>query len=90
VPNQRCTDGFRATVRGNAIRRVVFTLNGRQIASRKAGPFSVFVHARAGVHAMRAHVTFLDGTPAKRLTIHYRACAAVLLRPRPGPSRYTG
>ena len=90
VPNQRCSDGFRATVRGKLIRRVVFTLDGRPIASRKASPFSVFIHARVGMHRIGAHVTFLDGTRAKRMTLGYRACAAALLRPRGGPSRFTG
>jgi hypothetical protein len=90
LPNQRCADGFRAAVTGRLIRRVVFTLDGRPIASRKASPFSVFVHARVGTHVVGARVTFLDGTRAKRMTVRYRVCAAALLRPRNGPSRFTG
>ena len=40
-----CTDGFRATVRGRLIARVVFRLDGRQIANRPNSPFRVFVRA---------------------------------------------
>jgi type VI secretion system secreted protein VgrG len=85
-----CRDGFRATVRGKKIERVVFRIDGRRIASRTGSPFSVYVGARAGRHNVSARVTFTDATRAKTLNLGYRACAAKLLRPRPGPSPFTG
>ena len=88
---KRCTEGFRAAVRGLRIAGVVFRLDGRQIVGRRTrSPYRVFVRARPGAHKVTARVTFTDGTRAKTLSVPYRACAAALRRPRPGPSRFTG
>jgi type VI secretion system secreted protein VgrG len=85
-----CTEGFRATVSGRLIKRVVFSLDGRRIASRTGSPFRVYVAARSGRHNVSARVTFKDATRAKTLNLGYRGCAAQLLRPRRGPSQFTG
>jgi hypothetical protein len=85
-----CTDGFRATVRGRLIERVVFSLDGRRIASRARSPFQVRVEAVPGRHELRARVTFEDATRAKTLRLRYRTCAEALLSPRRGPSPFTG
>jgi len=85
-----CTDGFSATVRGKRIARAVFSLNGRRIASRGTSPFRVLIPATAGAHRVRVRVTFTDLTRPKNVTLRYRACAAQLLEPRRGPSRFTG
>jgi hypothetical protein len=85
-----CTDGFVARVRGRMIERAVFRLDGRRIASRSNSPFRVLIPATPGAHTIRAHVTFSDSTRAKNVTLRYRACAAALLQPRRGPSRFTG
>ena len=85
-----CADGFRATVRGRQIARVVFRLDNRRIASRTKSPFSVSVNAGVGNHKVTARVTFKDATRAKTMTLPYRACAAAVLRPRQGPGRFTG
>jgi len=90
TPNSTCTDGFRARVRGKLIKRVVFSLDGRRIASRIRSPFQVYVKAAPGRHKVRARVTFKDSTRAKTLTLPYRACAAAVRQPRRGPSRFTG
>jgi len=90
TPRERCTEGFRAAVRGHLIKRVVFTLDGKRIGSRATSPFSVFVRAAPGRHQVRARVTFKDATRAKTLTVGYRACAAAVLKPRRGPSQFTG
>jgi hypothetical protein len=90
VPRSVCTDGFSATVRGNRIERVVFSLDGKRIARRGDSPFRVLIPATPGAHMVGAHVTFTDATRAKSMTLRYRACAAQLLQPRRGPSRYTG
>jgi len=69
---------------------VVFSLDGRRIASRTRSPFRVFVRAVAGRHNVSARVTFKDATRAKTLKLGYRVCAAAVLQPRRGPSRFTG
>jgi len=90
APHAACTTGFRATVSGRMIRRVDFSLDNRRVGSRIRAPFAVSVQAAPGVHWVRARVTFSDATRARTLTYRYRACAAAVLRPRNGPSRFTG
>jgi hypothetical protein len=85
-----CTDGFSATVRGRLIKRVVFRLDGRRIASRTKSPFRVLVNAGSGRHNVTARVTFKDATRAKTLKLGYRACDAAVRNPRNGPSQFTG
>ena len=53
-------------------------------------PFRLFVRGLPGTHKVTARVTFKDATRARTLTLAYRACAAVALRPKFGPSRFTG
>jgi len=90
APRGSCTAGFRARVGGRLIKRVVFRMDGKRIANRTKSPFQVFVRGSAGTHKVTARVTFKDATRAKTLTLRYRVCAAALLRPRPGPSPFTG
>jgi hypothetical protein len=86
-----CNDGFTATVRGREIRRVVFSLDGRLLASRIGSPFRVHVPAAfAGSGHLKARVTFKDATRPRTLALRYRACAAALVRPRRAPSTFTG
>jgi hypothetical protein len=85
-----CKAGYRATVRGNMIKAVVFSLDGKRIASRTNSPFQVYVRAAAGRHKVTARVSFKDATRARTLKLTYRACAAASLRPRRGQSRFTG
>jgi len=81
--------GFRARVRGHLIKRVVFRLDGKRIASRGKAPFRALVRrTAAGKHTLRARVTFKDSTQARTLTLRYRT--RVLLHPPHGPSRFTG
>jgi hypothetical protein len=90
APREACTAGFRATVRGHKIKRVAFGLDGTPIGSRTNSPFAMSVRATPGAHEVSARVTFTDATPAKTMTLPYRACAAALLQPRRGPSQFTG
>jgi hypothetical protein len=90
APRATCAAGFRATVRGHLIKRVVFSLDGNRIASRTKSPFQVYVRALPGRHNVRARVTFKDATQAKTMNLGYRACASAVLSPRRGPSRFTG
>ena len=90
TPHQTCTSGFRASVTGKKIKRVVFTLDGKRIHSQTNGPYTVFVRALPGAHAVRAHVTFTDATKPKTLALGYRACAEAVLQPHSGPSLFTG
>jgi hypothetical protein len=89
-PRSACSAGFTASVRGRQIKRVIFRLDGKRIASRGNAPFRVTVLAAAGRHTIQARVTFKDATRAKTLKLAYRACAAAVLRPRRGPSQFTG
>jgi len=71
----RCVGGrYRVVVRGNAIRRVVFTLGGRRIATRTRSPFSALVDTDGGVHRLLARVTYADGTRAATLRLVFRSC----------------
>ena len=56
TPHATCTSGFRATVRGKLIKRVVFSLDGKKIDSQAKGPYRVFVrgHARRAQASRRA------------------------------------
>jgi hypothetical protein len=89
-PNRACTAGFSARVRGHLIKRVVFSLDGKRIASRIKSPFQVYVRAAPGRHRVSARVTFKDATRAKTLSLPYRACSAAVRQPGPGPSQFTG
>jgi len=90
VPRESCTEGFRVAVRGKMIRRVVFSLDGRSIGSRTGSPFAMSMRAAPGAHKVRVRITFEDATRAKKVTLPYVACASALLRPRNGPSTFTG
>jgi hypothetical protein len=90
APREACTSGFRATVRGHMIERVVFSLDGKPIGSRTSSPFAISVRATPGAHRVSARVTFTDATHAKTMTLPYRACAAAVLQPPNGPSQFTG
>jgi hypothetical protein len=72
------------------IKRVVFSLDGRRFSVRNRALFQVFVRALPGTHRVTARVTFRDATRARTLTLGYRVCASAVLRPRRGPSRFTG
>jgi hypothetical protein len=90
APGEACTDGFSATVRGRLIKAVAFSLDGRRMSSLTRSPFKMFVWAPPGQHMVRARVTFKNATKAKTLALRYRACAAAVLQPPPGPSAFTG
>jgi hypothetical protein len=90
APREACTEGFRATVNGKMIQRVAFSLDGKSIGSRTNSPFAMSVRAAPGAHEVSARITFTDATPAKTMTLPYRACAAALLQPHRGPSQFTG
>ncbi|MDA0178763.1 ice-binding family protein [Solirubrobacter phytolaccae] len=85
-----CADGFNATLRGRQIKRVVFRLDGRVVRGTTKSPFRLFVRGLPGRHKVTARVTFKDATPARTLSLNYRACASVALRPTYGPSQFTG
>jgi hypothetical protein len=72
------------------IRNVVFRLDGRRVSARTRSPFKVFVRAGTGAHTVTARVTFRDATRARTLRLGYRVCASAVLRPRRGPSQFTG
>jgi hypothetical protein len=77
-------------VHGTLIKRVTFSLDGKKIQSSAKRPFVVFVRSLSGAHNVTAHVSFKDATRAKTLALGYRACADAVLRPKAGPSQFTG
>jgi Ice-binding-like len=90
-PGSSCTSGFTATVRGHLIKRVVFTMGAKQIATRSRPLFRVHVRPVAGMRGViHARVTFKDATRARTLAFAYRACAAAVLHPARGLSPFTG
>ena len=86
APRETCTSGFRATVSGHKIKRVVFSLDGKTIGSRTGVALRDLVRAAPGSHQVGARVTFTDATRAKTMTLPYRACAAAVLHPHRGSS----
>ena len=86
---KRCVQRkFRVLVTGLFIRRVVFSLGGRVISTRGKSPFEALVGAGGGIHTVTARVTFIDKTPAARLSLRFRSCAAAKRRVhRHSPSR---
>lgn len=90
APHNGCAAGFRATVRGRMIKRVAFSLDGRAIGSRANSPYRISVRAKPGSHQVTARVSFKDATKERTIRFPYRACAAALLAPQPGPSQFTG
>lgn len=90
TPRKACTAGFRATVTGRMIKRVVFSLDGKTMGSRSGSPFAMSMRAAPGNHRVGVRVTFKDATPPRTMTLPYRACAAAMLKPHRGPSTFTG
>lgn len=84
----RCVDdNFFVVVRGLLIRRVVFSLSGRVVATRSAPPFRALVTAPRGIRTVTARVTFSDSTPEATLRLRFKVCAEVAARPPRQPSR---
>jgi Ice-binding-like len=85
---------FQTFVRGIAIKRVVFSLDGRFLTTRNKAPFGALISAGDGVHMIRARVTFSDTTPPATLKMEFRSCAEVQQvapsRPARGTSGFTG
>jgi len=84
-PNRR-SGRFRAVVTGLRIRRVVFSLDGRSLATRSRSPFSVSVPSLTGVHLLRVRVTFTDATRPASFRLRYRSLAVA----RGTVPRFTG
>jgi len=74
----RCVEGaFRVLGRGLFIRRVVFSLGGRVIATRTSAPFVALVQPIPGItQRVSALFAFSDATLPVRLSLRFRACRA--------------
>lgn len=92
IATDRCVDTrFRASVSGLFIRRVVFSIGGRVVATRSKSPFTALVQRfRGGSHTVKARVTFTDGTAAVTLRMRFVSCAAARSQPPRGPVGLTG
>jgi hypothetical protein len=79
--------GTRVTVHGREIKSVVFTDNGKRI--RNTSKTQTKVPTTPGTHVVVAHVKFKDTTKSQTETSTFRVPFPVL-RPRHGPSQFTG
>ena len=90
TPHATCTSGFRATVHGKLIKRVVFTLDGKRISNLVQAPLQ---RVRAG-HARRASRERAGDVQGRHqgedAALGYKACADAVLSPTTGPSAFTG
>jgi hypothetical protein len=84
-------------VTGLAIRKVVFSIGGRTLASRTRSPFDAVVKTGGGIHTLTARVTFTDATAPATLHVKVKACAAAkravrrpAAQPPRTPSGFTG
>jgi hypothetical protein len=72
----RCTGGsYRALVTGLFIRKVTFFVDGKSVGSAVTPPFGMLIRSDAGIHKLRARVSFTDGTPTRYLGFRWRTCA---------------
>lgn len=84
----RCVGGrFSVVVRGRAIRRVVFSVDGRTVRTRSRAPFRASIATAGGVHRVTARVQYRDGTRAASLRLRFRACAPARAAVPDSPSR---
>jgi hypothetical protein len=85
---------FQTLVKGLAIRKVIFSLDGRFLTTRNKAPFGALISAGDGVHTIKARVTFKDATPPATLRMQFRSCAEIQQvapsRPARGTSGFTG
>jgi hypothetical protein len=86
---------FQISVRGLFIRRVVFSLGGKVIATRRKAPFTATVVVLGGVRLITARVIYSDHTRSARLHLKFRACNAAALKTvqpiaPPAPVGFTG
>jgi hypothetical protein len=91
IRNGRCVEGaFRVVVTGRSIRRVVFSLGGRVIATRTRAPFGALVRPRPGRRTVTARVSFSDRTPVAIRRMRLRSCATAVARVPTAPFGLTG
>lgn len=86
---------FQVGVTGLFMRRVVFSLGNKVIATRDRPPFKATIVVLGGVRLITAHVTYSDGTPSARLHLKFKACTAAALETfqpvsPPHPVGFTG
>lgn len=91
IRNGDCVEGaFRVAVTGRSIRRVVFSLGGRVIATRTRAPFRALVRPRPGRRTVTARVSFSDRTPVVTRRLRMRSCATAVARVPTAPFGLTG
>ena len=78
-----CVNGsFRAVVTGRFIRRVVFSIAGHRVASRRSSPFQALIAPRAGYRTIVARVTFTDSRRVSTLRMRFKSCSQASRRVR--------
>lgn len=88
----RCIDrSFKVSVTGSKIRRVVFTVAGKQKKTRGKAPYTATVQIYdGGTRTVKARVTFTDGTKTKNLKLRFKSCAEATAQAPRNPVGFTG
>ncbi|MBJ7354373.1 MAG: DUF3494 domain-containing protein [Thermoleophilaceae bacterium] len=88
----RCIDrSFKVSVTGTKIRKVVFSVGGKQITTRTKSPYSATVQIYdGGTRTVKARVTFTDGTKARTLSLRFKSCAEATAQAPRRPVGFTG
>jgi hypothetical protein len=82
----RCAQGkYKAGVKGLFIRKVTFLVDGKSVGTVAKAPFDMLIRSEAGVHKLRARVSFTDGTPVRYLGFRWRTCSPAARRVAPRP-----
>lgn len=89
---ERCVDrSFKVSVTGTKIRKVVFSIKGKQLASRSKAPYSATIQVYdGGTRTINARVTFTDGTKTANLKLRFKACAEATAQTPDNPAGFTG
>jgi hypothetical protein len=88
IAANRCVNKtFDATVLGTEISRVVFSVDGKRLATRNSSPYRVAIDPTPGHHVLTARVTFLPAsdTAPRTLRLPYTGCgvsARLVITPR--------
>jgi hypothetical protein len=83
-------NGTPVSVKGKAIKRIVVSVDNRQVGSSTNGRFRTNVNGAPGTHRVRVRITYTDHTPGKTSTFTFHVPSPAPLHPHHGPSQFTG
>lgn len=88
----RCIDrSFKVSVTGSKIKKVDFSIGGKQKTTDSRAPYSATVQVYdGGTRTIKARVTFTDSTKAKTLKLRFKSCAEATAQAPRNPTGFTG